>query len=543
MPNIATFNAPASDTTIQPNPRGSEVLAESGARAGQLGRVAGQETAQGFRGIAGPLQDAGRQISRFQTVDQVSQGAAGASAILADQTQKWQDITKNTDPNDLGRARQDFLQNSLQPALDRLTQGFGTPEGQAWAASEGARLADHFNSTTLLTVARGAHQAFMVNVGHMQDGYAAALKADPSLATYQTTLASADTALSALTANTHGLSPEDAQAAKTTLVANMHHTLAQVMVASAMDQSPQAGLKLLADPSVAGALTPQTAEHLTIYGRELERMQASDQLRQVEMARIAREDVSDATSRALLTQDTVVGPDGTVHLGANFVHDLMAHASSLTPNAYVGMARLARTSHQELAAGTTDLPTLNHVYAGIASGQTTIASMVPLIGHGLTVRDFQNASGVIDRLRSDPNAKMAATLINNFVHGNVARLAPPSMTTASPTVNGPALIHSRQADWANLTYGGAWQAYQTGGMDGLHKYLMQSSIDLPKYAVTGAMLSGGQGLLPIGVGPLLPLPPDQPPVPGRNANDRAAAKAKALLEHYRATGAEATGAL
>lgn len=165
MPRIQTFDA--GNLGLQPSEIGVESVAAAARREGafysqqaaateQVGRSIGQMAGSAIR-------DAGQAALDYLDHQQISHGAATFAELTANKTAEWSKIIEGSDPHDPSVGKQ-FLEESLEPALDKFRQGFMTEKGQAWAEAHIDALRQHFFQQTASDISSKAKQGVTVDL-------------------------------------------------------------------------------------------------------------------------------------------------------------------------------------------------------------------------------------------------------------------------------------------------------------------------------------------------------------------------------------------
>lgn len=182
MPRIQTFDA-GTNLGLQPSEVGVESMAAAARRQGAFyNQQAGatREVGQTIARVAGgAIRDAGQVAVDYLDHQQISHGAATFAELTANKTDEWNNIVKNADPNDPSVSKQ-FLETSLEPALDKFRQGFMTEKGQAWAEHHIDTLRQHFFEKTASDMSSKAKKAVTVNTVNTVNQLSNTVYNDPS---------------------------------------------------------------------------------------------------------------------------------------------------------------------------------------------------------------------------------------------------------------------------------------------------------------------------------------------------------------------------
>ncbi len=179
MPNITDFTAPSLD--IRPSEIGVESAAAAGRRLGVYGnQIAASRDQEGQivgKGIATAGTDAYNSIAH----QEISAGTKHGAAIIAGLDDQWNKIVNdpNFDPNDRV-AGQRFLQETVEPTLDKFQQGFLTEKGQQYAQEFSDRLRQHLFTKTAADMSTAAGRAIVSNYQDSLNSLSVAVLRDPS---------------------------------------------------------------------------------------------------------------------------------------------------------------------------------------------------------------------------------------------------------------------------------------------------------------------------------------------------------------------------
>lgn len=304
MPNIREYQNPING--IKPDDMGAEAFARSGRVIEENYNKAGALVGGGVRELGKGLSEYAEQADKQATLHQVSQGVASASAVLADNTQKWNDLAAHTDPNNMGAAREQFL-NGLKDDLGKFQGGFTTDHSKLWGAEHAANLLNHFNEKTLADVSTAAGQSLKINVMKMGDNLAATIHNDPS--SIDAALAMVPSSIEAMVNNSHSLSAAQAITAKTELTQELQQRITHLSVASTMDRNVAAGTAMLTG-KYANFLRPEDLQQLENYGKTVTRANHADAVMARQDQEFKERQASEARAKQFLNEMAPLGPDG-----------------------------------------------------------------------------------------------------------------------------------------------------------------------------------------------------------------------------------------
>lgn len=185
MAAIREYNAPEG-LGLRPNQEGVTATAGAARRvqgafneaAASMKEIADDQRNMG-RMIGGDIQAVGDVATKAIEHQEVSKGAAALATLHANATQQWNDQAKNADLNDPTLAPK-FLQETLEPELDKLKDSFLTEGGQKWAESRVDALREHFTQKVAADQATMAGNAIAVNFDRTKNALTSTVRSDPS---------------------------------------------------------------------------------------------------------------------------------------------------------------------------------------------------------------------------------------------------------------------------------------------------------------------------------------------------------------------------
>lgn len=146
MPNIREYT---NKVDIQPDERGLAALGRSAQAVGSeanSAETAGKATGEAFASIGqnlgSAIADVGGLYDKYKTQQDISRAGPTLAYMKNQWDQQWQETLKTSDPSD-PETRQKFIDEVVQPGLDKFSDGFGTQEGKAWAAGQIKDTLDH----------------------------------------------------------------------------------------------------------------------------------------------------------------------------------------------------------------------------------------------------------------------------------------------------------------------------------------------------------------------------------------------------------------
>ena len=192
MPNIREFQTPA--LGLRANETGVEATAAAARRVGAEYNEAGGSIAAGGAAIGQSIKIAGDLYDDHLTHQEISRGGLALAGMMGAKTDDWNKAAKGADPNDPTVANK-FLQESLEPDLEKFKEGFTTQRSQQWAESHVDAFRQHMFVKTSADMASLAGEAIKANYRQTTNSLANTVRNDPTsldfvLKTYEDTLTS-----------------------------------------------------------------------------------------------------------------------------------------------------------------------------------------------------------------------------------------------------------------------------------------------------------------------------------------------------------------
>jgi len=196
MANIREYSAPQ-DLGLTPSDRGIDATAAAARRIGtfynqtaDLYGQEGNEVGSTIRDVGGVIIDVQKAAQKRETDQQISHGSAAGTAAAANLDAAW-NLTVNggkdadgnvippADPNNPS-IRAKFMQEHVEPAIDKLKEGFTTEEGQQFAERFTESMREHFSVKTAADISALAGVAAKKNAVTTVNNLASTVRSDPS---------------------------------------------------------------------------------------------------------------------------------------------------------------------------------------------------------------------------------------------------------------------------------------------------------------------------------------------------------------------------
>lgn len=174
MANIKSYDAPQG-LGLQPTETGIEANVQSARRIGAFADQAGNALAQTGERAAGAIKDAGQVAVQYVDNKDRSNVWTAATGLLANLDAKWNTATKGngldpSDPNYVAPAdprdptiAQKFMDEQVQPALDKLRQIPMGEAGNQYAESQIEQIRQHLSQKVTADLSTMAGEAAVVN--------------------------------------------------------------------------------------------------------------------------------------------------------------------------------------------------------------------------------------------------------------------------------------------------------------------------------------------------------------------------------------------
>jgi len=264
MANIRPYEAPAG-IGLAPTEIGIDAAQGAARRLSAFGQQMADAKAQEGHGIAGAITDVGAVVDADITHRDISAGAANFAQFMAQKNSEWEDIAKNSDPNDRS-VQQKFLQENLEPALQQFQQGFSTEKSQAWAQHSVDAYRNHMFEKTTATMSTLAGEAATVNAAKTINGLSSAVAVDPSTHSIDNAIMMLDHSLGSTVDSSPNITAETAARVKTELALKGREAIVKSAVSSMITNNPNVDL---------GAIQKKYGEY--IDGAEMKMFQRAAQ--------------------------------------------------------------------------------------------------------------------------------------------------------------------------------------------------------------------------------------------------------------------------
>lgn len=243
---IKEYNSPNASGGLRLSDKGIGALQDEAstgmrmaAQASASVRREGEDYGSAVKATGQVAQDA---YDTYVVQPEISKGAAALAGYQDALTTKWNALAKGTDPND-ATIKQKFMNDELEPALQRFNDSFSTAAGKKFAEDQSNSFRKHMFEKTTADVSTRAGEALVSNLNTMKNTLSNAVRNDPSA--YDQSAALVRATIKEQVANTPGLSVATAARIEGTLATNMQAELAKATILGVAEKNPDAAQKLI----------------------------------------------------------------------------------------------------------------------------------------------------------------------------------------------------------------------------------------------------------------------------------------------------------
>lgn len=426
MPQIPTYDVPASEQKLTVPEGGAAALATAGLRVGRAGQEAANTIEKGTNELAAGINTAGKTIEAQQTQSQISKAPL---LIAEDQASRFSDldtIAKTTDPSEIGGRLSQYVTENMADAKDAYMANFTTRAAKAHAEAEWGRheatLVNHFSAVSQQAgLDQNAHNLygaaaqFATNTGNSPGSL------DTNLAMIDTTV---DTQLPGMPAHLRGAFDTGfRQEAKEKVLAAGLKTIAFGSPDGSLPPNPELAKTMLD----SGKYDDIIGQHRDKFDRDI---QLADHLvKQNAATNAAHADTvaqqrSDAATGQYFSQlPTVSGQAAAPDFGTRVLHD-----PNILPDDKVALMNVS-TKLATAAAPTTNAMTMDHMITRLTSAdKPSTAQLLNQVSAGnLGLSDAQFLMG------QDPNSPALHDLRTTLNDGKMALTRNPGSGLHDPS--------------------------------------------------------------------------------------------------------------
>jgi hypothetical protein len=173
---VANIREYVSDQGFQPSNRPAQAQAAIGEGWSDAYSSVGRNVGEGIAAIGSVAMDL-----KEKYVDQreISQGAKLATQRVDELTRQWQDIARNSDPNDAS-IYDKFMNEIVEPSLEKFQDAFSSKGGQEWALNQTIKMRSHFSTSARADISSRAGTAAVMNAEAVTSNLANTAFRDPA---------------------------------------------------------------------------------------------------------------------------------------------------------------------------------------------------------------------------------------------------------------------------------------------------------------------------------------------------------------------------
>lgn len=322
MPQIAQYEAPA--LGLRPSETGVQATAAAARRLqGDYSEAAAAIESTGKR-FGSDIALAGDVAVKYIDHQQISHGANALAGLTAKKTQEWNDTAKNADPNDPTVAKK-FLEENLEPELEKFKTGFLTENSQKWAEAHVEQLRTHMYAKTSADMATMAGEAAKINHRQTVNGLASTAYNDPSSLDFA--LKTLESAAGAVIDSSPNLTGTAAARIKIDLLQSGKEAIIKAAVAGMIEQNPYVNLD---------DIQKKYGEYIT--GQEMKTFAKAAQ--QHAKAALLTEKQTEVYQRQL--NKRAIDAEQTAIIGRNVTFDPGTNRATINPNFFREALDLAK---------------------------------------------------------------------------------------------------------------------------------------------------------------------------------------------------------
>ena len=246
MPAIKEYNSPNAAGGLRINNSGISALEAEASQGVRMATQAASSTRQEGEAYGGAIKATGQvaqeAFDKYVVQPEISKGAAALAGYQDDLTTKWNTLAKGTDPND-ATIKQKFMQDELEPALQKFNDSFQTAAGKKFAEDQSNAFRKHMFEKTTADVSTRAGEALVANITTMKNTLSNSVRQDPS--SYEQASALVRASIKEQVANTPGLSVATAARIEGTLSTNIQSELAKATILGVAEKNPDQAQKMI----------------------------------------------------------------------------------------------------------------------------------------------------------------------------------------------------------------------------------------------------------------------------------------------------------
>ena len=450
--NIAQYNSPID--AIHPEEVGAEALARAGRSIGAQYHQIGQDYQQAIDRVGDPIAE---KIDQHETMTEISEGSASLAAMHNNFTTQWNQMASKADPNDKS-IQGTFLDQTVEPNLQKWQDGFQTEKGQQWALSQADAMRAHLYDKTSADMSTRAGSAVVQNMRTTLTQLSDTARKDPS--SMDASIGQINSLVTAAKDNNTGnLSPE--QIAKMDdLSRDMKNEVVKSGIQGLADVNPQAAVAAINSGKFSNYISGTEGDQLIKYSEGITRMKLEDQTRASENQQRAQKMQEEATANKIL--GTIYNPQtGALSIPDGLNQQIFSNPS-LSAKAKIDLMGMVKHVSQD--TDVTDPATRMDNFKALGDNTLTQGDLITQAGAGKLSKE--DLSFFNERLKQTPDAVAEKSVLSNAVQ----QVQKTILTSAAPGL--PPSPAQRQSETAFTTW--FMPAYETALQDPDFKGMSQS---------------------------------------------------------------------
>jgi len=394
VPNIHELRT--TDLGLTGNDRASDSRQQGSRVIGNYYNQAADDQRAVGRDLGEAIEVGGKAAVDYMDHTEISNGMARFAELQLNLTQQWDETLKGADPNDPAVAA-GFRDSVVEPALEKFAGGFNTRKSQDWAMGRMASMKDHFWRKTAADQSTLAAVAVRDNIMTVANTYSTSAALDPASTKELLLQSRAD--LTALVESSPTLSAEHRARILEDQGQRIASQIVKAGIVSAINQNPDAGLKLARDPELAKYID---GAEVNQFHAQAKRNEKADAALARQLARDAREKQSDANLTDILQR--LYDPDVPMDQKPTAKQIAQLPADAMTPGDRITAFRILESETKPQAMAKTSAVEANIAYKGILDGtvgreeiaKLKIENKITKEDHGFLMaqlRDFPDGDG------------------------------------------------------------------------------------------------------------------------------------------------------
>lgn len=445
MPNIPVYENQVD--TLQPSDRGAQAFDNAARREGALYREGAADLTRGRNALTQSLQNAGdvatsiwKSSEDAAAQKEISAGYVNLAKMDAARTAAWNDVVKNTDPNDIGAAAHTFM-GTLDQDRETFLKSFTTQKGRDWADRQWAEHAAHMVHRTIADSATAAGDAVAANLHTGMNAASQGAYADPT--SLDSKLKGWNDLVNTIVGSTPNLGAAQAAKARTEIVAKGEKEIVLGGIRGAIDNNPDAALPMIDKYAGAGKINGEESQGMRRYAETIKSKQAAEN-RQAD-ADQKRGEKEQFNTEMNSIKTSVITPNGTVQLPPNYL-DRVTKAAQMPgakqePGAVETAINFYRSITEEQAKGikVTSNPTVYEDFASRAFRPANDTSRLTVqeidrarVQRQLSDHDWQLLHQSLDDNEKNPQHAVEAKQLDEFLKGYKSYITKSTMLGADP---------------------------------------------------------------------------------------------------------------